>query len=178
MIKKNMAQCMLAVTLTTGMIVAAVIDPNTRLEKVRDLFTKYGAETFKLLNGLEIGGTEGDGLTDLDRANISYVTKSPDPNAFVFCVREGKWAAYPPEPTKVNTNAMTATDSNNVPFVKTLVSAMGKSPDGKARITYYVKTPGGQEKREATVWSSRNLLTRKNNTGTKFFCGTSIRSVD
>jgi len=74
------------------------------MEKVRDLFTEFGADTFKVLNGQDIGGT---GASDSNksqqnnsRSNIASVIKADDGNSFVFCVSDGKWAVYPPEPMK------------------------------------------------------------------------------
>jgi len=170
-----------ATALTVGIAFAAVMDPNARLEKVKELFTQFGPDAFTLLNGQDIGGTgrggsSGKGLSTGERADVATVVKSDDGNAFVFCVQDSKWRVYPPEPTKVGTNAMTATDSNGMPFVPTLIDALHKSPDRKAQVAYYVDTPGGKERRLATVWGSVNLLQRKNSTGTKFFCGTSIRA--
>jgi hypothetical protein len=180
--KKKITQSLLIATFAAG-IVSALIDPDTRMEKVRELFTQYGADTFKLLNGQDLGGTGGDGhtgkgLATTERADIEELISSTDGNAFIFCVVEGKWAAYPPEPTKVGTDAMTATDSKGMPFVQTLIAALRKNHNiGKAHgISYYVDTPGGMEHRIATVWSSGQLLSRKNDTGKKFFCGTSVRA--
>lgn len=182
MTKKKITQAVLAAVLSVGMVVAAVMDPNMRMEKVRELFTQYGADTFKILNGQDIGGTGGDGhsgkgMSNAERADVSGVINSTDGNAFVFCVVDGKWSVYPPEPTKIGGNAMTATDSHGMPFVQTLITALRNSPSGKAHaIRYFVNTPGGMEERLATVWNSRNLLSRKNDTGKKFFCGTSIKA--
>lgn len=182
MTKKKITQAVLALVVTTGMVVAAIKNTDMRMEKVRELFTQYGADTFKILNGQDIGGTgadghSGKGLATSERADISAVTNSRDGNAFVFCVVDGTWAVYPPEPTKVGTNAMTATDSHGMPFVQTLITALRNSPTGKAYgIRYSVDAPGGEEERLATVWSSENLLSRKNDTGKKFFCGTSIKA--
>lgn len=183
MTKKKTTQTAVALMFSAGMVLAAVMDPNTRMEKVRDLFTQYGTDTFKILNGQGIGGTGGEGnsgkgLTRANQADIDVVVNSTDDNAFVFCVQDGKWAVYPPEPTKVGTDAFTATDSHGMPFVETLITSIRNSPNGKAHaVRYYVNTPGGMEERLATVWSSRSLLTRKNDTGKKFFCGTSIKAA-
>jgi len=177
----KITKTLLATALTVGIAFAAVMDPNTRLEKVRDLFTQFGPDAFKLLNGQDLGGTgtsgeSSKGLAPSQLGDIAAIIKSDDGNAFVFCVQDSKWKVYPPEPSKIGSNAMTATDSNGMPFVQTLVHALRNSPDRKAQVIYYVDTPGGKEKRIATVWGSRNLLQRKNNTGQKFFCGTSIRA--
>ena len=181
--KKKITQSLLIATLTVGVVAAAVMDPNTRMEKVKELFGQYGADTFKILNGQGLGGTGGDGhtgkgLASTEQGDIAEVINSTDDNAFIFCVVGGEWAVYPPEPTKVGTNALTATDSDGMPFVKTLIEALKKNHNtGKAHgISYSVDTPGGKERRIATVWSSRQLLSRKNYTGKKFFCGTSIRA--
>lgn len=176
MIRKKIAQIAIAFVFGAAVVTAAVMDPNTRMEKVKELFTQYGADTFKVLNGQALGGTESEkGLSNMNQANIAVVVNSTDENAFVFCIQDGKWTVYPPEPSKIGTDAMTATDSHGMPFAQTLITALRTSPTGKAHaIRYYVNTPGGMEERLATVWNSRNLLSRKNNTGKKFFCGTSI----
>lgn len=183
MIKKRITQTLLTVVLGTSLVLAATMAPNTRMEKVRDLFTKYGADTFKILNGQDQGGTgsseSGKALQLTNRADIDTVIKPTDGNAFVFCIVDGKWAVYPPEPTKVGNSAMTATDSDGKHFAQMLITALRTSSTGKAEsITYHVDSPGGKEKRLATVWNSRNLLSRKNDTGKKFFCGTSIKAND
>ncbi|MDF3034387.1 MAG: hypothetical protein K0R76_1341 [Alphaproteobacteria bacterium] len=180
MMQKKITQAALAIGLGMGVAIAAVMDPNTRMEKVKDLFTQYGDDTFKVLNGQGIGGVgstaDGKGQQAGGYADIAMVVNSTDDNAFVFCVVDSKWAVYPPEPQKIGTNAMTATDSHGTPFVATLIDALKKSITGKAHaIRYFVNTPGGVEERLATVWSSKNLLTRKN-TGKKFFCGTSVKA--
>lgn len=61
--KKKITQSLLIATLTVGVVAAAVMDPNTRMEKVKELFGQYGADTFKILNGQGLGGTGGDGHT-------------------------------------------------------------------------------------------------------------------
>jgi hypothetical protein len=177
----KITKTLLATALTVAIAYAAVTDPTTRLEQVRDLFTQYGPDAFKLLNGQDLGGTgtgsgTGKGMTNSQLADVATIVKSDDGNAFVFCVQDSKWRVYPPEPTKVGKDAMTATDSYGMPFVETIIKALHNSPDRKAQVVYYVDTPGGKEKRIATAWGSINLLQRKNATGTKFFCGTSIRA--
>lgn len=184
MTKKIIPQTLLALALGIGVVGAAVMDPNTRMEKVKELFTQYGADTFKILNGQDIGGTGvssegGKGTQVSERADIATVIKSKDSNAFIFCVSEGKWAVYPPDPMKIGTDAMTATDANGRPFVETMIAALRNSPDGKAHhVRYDVSTPDGRlQQREATLWSSKALLSRKNDTGKKFFCGVSVKAV-
>lgn len=181
MTKKIFGKTVFALLVGVGITTAAVMDPNTRMEKVRELFTQYGADTFKILNDLGVGGTGtsegGKSLQIEQRGDVANVIKSEDGNSFVFCVVDGKWAVYPPEPMKIGTNAMTATDSHGMPFVQTMISALRNSPTGKAHgVPYAVNTPGGIQHRYATVWNSRNLLSRKNDTGKKFFCGTSIKA--
>lgn len=171
----------LLATALTAAIAYATMDPSTRLERVKELFTQYGPDTFKLLNGQDLGGTgrgshSGKGMAASELADVATIVKSEDGNAYVFCVQDSKWRVYPPEPTKIGSDAMTATDSKGMPFVQTLIKALRNSSDGKAEVAYFVDTPGGKERRIATVWSSKNLLTRKNDTGSKFFCGTSIRA--
>jgi hypothetical protein len=179
MTKRKIAQTAIAFVFGAAVVTAAVMDPHARMERVRDLFTQFGVDTFKILNGQELGGTNAaKGLSNDSRADIAIVVNSTDDNAFVFCVQDGKWAVYPPEPSKIGTNAMTATDSHGMPFVETLITSLRASSTGRAHaIRYYVNTPGGMEERLATVWNSRNLLSRKNDTGKKFFCGTSIKAV-
>lgn len=177
----KITRTLLATAFTIAIAYAAVTDPNARLGQVRDLFTKFGPDTFKLLNGQDLGGTgtgsqTGKGMTSSQLADVATIVKSDDGNAFVFCVQDSKWSVYPPEPTKIGSDAMTATDSYGMPFVETIIKALHNSPDRKAQIEYYVDTPGGKEKRIATAWGSKNLLTRKNDSGSKFFCGTSIRA--
>ncbi|MBM3632260.1 MAG: hypothetical protein FJX03_00935 [Alphaproteobacteria bacterium] len=182
MINKKIVKAVCATVLTVSIAFAAVMDPNTRMEKVRDLFTLYGADTFKILNGQDIGGTgntdSSKGLQVNQRADIATVIKSSDDNTFVGCVVDGTWAVYPPEPMKIGKDAMTATDANGRPFVNMLIQALRKAPYGKAHhIRYDVTTPDGRiQKREATAWNSRNLLSRKNDTGRKFFCFTSVQA--
>lgn len=182
MIKKKIALTLFTTTLGMGFVAAAPLDPTTRLEKVKELFAQYGADTFKILNGLDIGGTSNAGSGSgpiASRADIAAVIKSDDGNAFIFCVEDGKWAVYPPEPMKIGTSAMTATDANGRPFVETMIKALRTSEGGKAHhIRYDVTTPDGRiQQREATVWKSSHFLSRKNNTGKKFFCGTSVKAV-
>ena len=183
MIKKKIALALFTTALGVGFVTAAPLDPNTRLEKVKELFAQYGADTFKILNGLDIGGTSNAGSGSgpiASRADIAAVIKSDDGNAFIFCVEDGKWAVYPPEPMKIGTNAMTARDASNRPFVQMLIDALTRSDTGKAHhIRYDVTTPDGRiQQREATVWkSSEFFYNRKNNTGKKFFCGTSVKAV-
>jgi len=183
LIKNIISRGLLAVVVCAGVAVAAVMDPNTRMEKVRDLFTEYGPDAFKLLQGLDLGGTgtsdSGKGAQVTNRGDIAEVAKSEDGNSFVFCVVDGKWAVYPPEPMKVGSDAMTATDANGRPFVATMITALRNSPTpGRAHhVRYDVLTPDGRvQAREATLWKSSELLMRKNNTGKKFFCGTSVKA--
>lgn len=182
MTKIKITKTLFATVITVGIAFAAVMDPNARMEKVRELFTLYGADTYKVLNGQDIGGTGSSGGNKSSQTNqrgdIANVIKSDDGNSFVFCVSDGKWAVYPPEPLKINTDAMTATDANGRPFVMTMIKALRAAPDGRAHhIRYDVLTPDGRiQQREATLWNSRNLLSRKNDTGRKFFCGTSVKA--
>lgn len=182
MTKKMITRALIASALCIGVVVAASIDPDARLAGVRDLFTKYGADTFKILNEQGIGGTstsEGSGKGSVVQAgDISSIINSTDGHAFVGCVQDGKWAVYPPEPMKIGTDAMTMTDDTGKPFVSSIITALRAAPDGKAhRVPYTLKTPDGQiEKREVTAWNSRNLLSRKNDTGKKFFCFTSVKA--
>lgn len=182
MTKKIISKAVLTLVVSIGVVGAAVMDPNTRMEKVRDLFTQYGANTFNILNDLGEGGTgtahSGKSLQINQRGDVAMVTKSEDGNSFVFCVRDGKWAVYPPDPMKIGTDAMTATDANGRPFVRTMISAIRSAPDGKAHhVRYDVLTPDGRlQQREATLWRSSQLLKRKNDTGSKFFCGVSVNA--
>jgi len=59
-----------------------------------------------------------------------------------------------------------------------MIKALRASTDGKVHhIRYDVTTPDGRiQQREATLWNSRSLLSRKNDTGRKFFCGTSVKA--
>jgi len=182
--KKKITQSLLPLVFGTGIAVASVMAPEMRMEKVKELFGQYGTDTFKILNGQGLGGTGGDGhtgkgLATTQRADIAEVINSTDDNAFVFCIEQGNWVVYPPEPTKIGTSALTATDSRNMPFVDTMIAALRENREtGKASgIEYYVDTAGGPELRIATVWSSKALLGRPNDTGKKFFCGTSIKET-
>ena len=182
MTKKIMTRTLLAAVLGVGITFAAPMDPNTRMEKVKEIFTKYGADAFKILNGQGIGGSgggeSGKGRQEGLIPDASAVVYAEDGNSFVFCVADGKWVVYPPEPLKLGTSAMTATDAMGKPFVSTMIKALRNTDDGKAhRVHYTVQTPDGRtQDREATVWSSKNLLSRKNDTGQKFFCGVSVRA--
>jgi hypothetical protein len=182
MTKKIAARALLTIIFGMGITYTAPMDPNTRMEKVKEIFTKYGADAFKILNGQGIGGTGGEsgkGRQEGLLGDIATVVNAEDGNSFIFCVSDGKWVVYPPEPMKVGTDAMTATDAMNRPFVDMMIKALRSHKDnGKApRIPYAVKTPDGRiQEREATVWNSRNLLSRKNDTGQKFFCGVSVKA--
>ena len=181
MTKKITTWALLTVVLGMGITYAAPMDPNTRMEKIKEIFTKYGADSFKILNGQGIGGTGGEngkGAQQSLLGDIATVVNAEDGNSFIFCVADGKWVVYPPEPMKLGTSAMTATDASGKPFVATMIEALRATDDGKAhRIPYTVQTPDGRaQEREATVWSSKNLLSRKNNTGQKFFCGVSVKA--
>lgn len=182
MTKKIVARTLLAIILGTGITFATPMDPNTRMEKIKEIFTKYGADSFKILNGQGIGGTgggeSGKGRQEGLLGDIATVVNAEDGNSFIFCVADGKWVVYPPEPMKLGTSAMTATDAMGRPFVNLMIKALRNTDDGKAhRVHYTVQTPDGRaQDREATVWSSKNLLSRKNNTGQKFFCGVSVRA--
>jgi len=181
MTKKKIAQTFFIVMLGIGSVWAEFMDPHTRMEKIKDLFTQYGVDTFKLLNGQDIGGTarHTKGLATSERGDIASVVKPNDGQSFIFCVADSKWVVYPPEPMKVGTNAMTATDANGRPFVETMIAALRNSLSGKAyHIRYDVVTPDGRlQAREATVWNSKQLLNRENDTGQKFFCGTSVKAT-
>ena len=181
MTKKITTWALLTVVLGMEITYAAPMDPNTRMEKIKEIFTKYGADSFKILNGQGIGGTGGEngkGAQQSLLGDIATVVNAEDGNSFIFCVADGKWVVYPPEPMKLGTSAMTATDASGKPFVATMIKALRTTDDGKAhRIPYTVQTPDGRaQEREATVWSSKNLLSRKNNTGQKFFCGVSVKA--
>jgi len=182
MTKKKITKTLFVTVLTVGIAFAAVMDPNTRMQKVRELFTLFGPDTFKILNGQDIGGIgvsdSTKALQNNQRGDIASIIKSDDANSFVFCVADGKWVVYPPEPMKIGTDAMTATDANGRPFVMTMIKALRASSDGTAHhIRYDVTTPDGRiQQREATLWKSSNLLSRKNDTGRKFFCGTSVKA--
>jgi len=153
MTKRTITKTLFATVLTVGIVFAAVMDPNTRMEKVRDLFTEFGADTFKVLNGQDIGGT---GASDSNksqqnnsRSNIASVIKADDGNSFVFCVSDGKWAVYPPEPMKIGADAMTATDANGRPFTMTMIKALRASTDGKVHhIRYDVTTPASNREKQ------------------------------
>jgi hypothetical protein len=56
MTKKMITRAFIASALCIGVVIAANMDPDARLSGVRDLFTKYGADTFKILNEQGIGG--------------------------------------------------------------------------------------------------------------------------
>lgn len=183
MTKKIAIRALLTIVLAMGVTYAASLDPNTRMEKIKEIFTKYSADTFKILNGQGIGGTgaageNGKGAQQGLLGDIATVVNSEDGNSFIFCVADGKWVVYPPEPMKLGTSAMTATDAMGKPFVATMIKALRNTEDGKAhRVPYTVQTPDGRaQEREATVWSSKNLLSRKNDTGQKFFCGVSVKA--
>lgn len=182
MSKRITARALLAIVLGVGITHGAAMDPNTRMEKIKDIFTKYGADSFKILNGQGIGGSgggeSGKGRQEGLLGDIATVVNAEDGNSFIFCVADGKWMVYPPEPMKLGKSAMTATDATGRPFVATMIKALRSSEDGKAhRVHYSVKTPDGRSQdREATVWNSKNLLTRKNDTGQKFFCGVSVKA--
>jgi|GEM_PF-1768604 len=183
MTKKIAGRILLAITLSVGITYATPMDPNTRMGKVKEIFTKYGADSFKILNGQGVGGTgiaseSGKGNLEGLQGDIATVINAEDGNSFIFCVADGKWVVYPPEPMKLGTSAMTATDAMGKPFVDTMIKALRGTEDGKAhRVPYVVQTPDGRtQEREATVWSSKNLLSRKNNTGQKFFCGVSVKA--
>lgn len=180
--KRNISKVLFGLALSVSVASTAfALTIEQRMEKVKDVFTNYGADAFKVLNGQDIGGAgtkEGKGNPVSMQADIGMAVNDPDRDAFVFCVEEGKWAVYPIQPDKVGTNAMTATDANGVPFVNKLITALRNSSDRKAsRIAYTVATPDGRkQEREATVWGSSALLNRKNATGKKFFCGTSVKA--
>jgi hypothetical protein len=181
MTKKITTWALLTVVLGMGITYAAPMDPNTRMEKIKEIFTKYGADSFKILNGQGIGGTGGDsgkGAQESLLGDIATVVNADDGNSFIFCVADGKWVVYPPEPMKLGTSAMTATDASGMPFVNTMIKALRNTTDGKARrVPYSVQTPDGRsQEREATIWSSKNLLSRRNDTGQKFFCGVSVKA--
>jgi hypothetical protein len=181
MTKKIATWALLTVVLGMGITYAGTMDPNTRMEKIKEIFTKYSADSFKILNGQGIGGTGGDsgkGGQQSLLGDIATVVNAEDGNSFIFCVADGKWVVYPPEPMKLGTSAMTATDASGKPFVATMIKALRNTDDGKAhRVPYTVQTPDGRaQEREATVWSSKNLLSRKNDTGQKFFCGVSVKA--
>lgn len=183
MTKKIATRALLAIVLGVGITFAMPMDPHARMEKIREIFTQYGADSFKILNDQGIGGTgtaadSGKGTQTTERADIASIVNAEDGNSFVFCVADGKWVVYPPEPMKLGTSAMTATDAMGRPFVATMIKALRSTDDGKAhRVHYTVQTPDGRSQdREATIWSSKNLLSRKNNTGQKFFCGVSVKA--
>jgi hypothetical protein len=179
MVKRKIAlKTWLAIVVGVGTISASIMDANTRMGKVSELFTKYGLNTFQLLNGQDIGGTGGTGegkvAQQSQRSDIAATIHSEDPNTFLFCVADSKWVVYQAEPTKVGQSAMTMTDVDGKPFVASQIAAMKESSDGKAVVPYTAKTLDGvREDREAVIWSSKNLLKRKNDTGQKFYCGTS-----
>lgn len=187
MIKKKFAlKTLLPIFLGVSIISAVVMDPNTRMQKIRDIFTKYPADAFQILNGHDFGGTGGSEETKVSqqsqRSEIAAVIHSEDPNSFLFCVCNSKWAVYQPDPMKVDTDAMTMTDADGKPFVATQIEAIKRLPNGQARsggkatVRYTALTPDGRkEQREAIIWNSENLLSRKNATGEKFYCGTSIK---
>jgi hypothetical protein len=179
MMKKKIAlKTLFSVVLGIGIVSAVVMDPNMRMGKVSELFTKYGLDTFKLLNGQDIGGTGGSGegksAQQSQRSDIAAIIHSEDPNTHFFCVADSKWVVYQADPKKIGEDAMTMTDEDGKPFVASQIAAMRNSPDGKATVPYTVRTLDGvKEHREAVIWSSKNLLSRKNDTGQKFYCGTS-----
>jgi hypothetical protein len=180
MMKKKFAlKTLFCVVLGIGIVSAAIMDPQTRMEKIADLFSNHNPqEVFMLLNGQDIGGTggaeAGKGTQRAVRSDIASVIHSEDRNAFVFCVANGKWAVYQPDPLKIGKDAMTMTDADGKPFVASQIAAMQKSSNGKAVVPYTDLTPDGvKENREAIIWSSKTLLSRKNDTGQKFYCGTS-----
>ena len=180
MSKKIILQAIAVSALTIGCVLAA-LDPATRMEKISELFSQYGTDTFKILNGQDFGGVgdseSGKGTQTSERADIATIINSTDGDAFVFCVADSKWVVYPPDPMKLGTDAMTMVDATGKPFVPMMIQALRNSPDGIARhVPYTAQTPDGRlEKREAIVVNSRVLLKRKNKTGQKFFCGTSVK---
>ena len=185
MTKKIFARALLAIALSVGITYATPMDPNTRMKKIKGIFTQYGVDAFKVLNGQGVGGTGlasegGKGTHEGLEGDIATVINAEDGNSFIFCVADGKWVVYPPEPLKLGTNAMTATDAMGKPFVETMIKALRNTTDDKAhRIPYVVQTPDGRtQEREATVWGSKSLLSPANyaTKKTKFFCGVSVKA--
>jgi hypothetical protein len=180
MIKPLMIKALAISVIGIGLAIAGSLDPQTRLERASELFTKNGPDTFKLLNGQDIGGSgfaqSGKVAEPGEASDVATIINSDDPNAFLFCVRNGQWAAYPPLPAKVGTSAMTTTDADGRPFVQPIIDALRASPNGKAEVRYTTTTADGQrESRIVYAWGSRHLLKRKNDTRAKFFCATSAK---
>lgn len=179
MARKIMIKTVFATLVGVGAALAT-LDPDTRMEKVRELFTQYGPDTFKVLNGQDIGGAGtgegGKGHQVGERGDISLVTSSAD--GFVFCVSEGKWAVYPPDLSKIGADAMTIKDADGKPFIPTMIEALRKSEGtGKAKVKYTALTPDGQkEHRVATIWNKWKLHP-ENKQGKRFFCGVSTRDL-
>lgn len=156
-----------------------------RLDGVAQLFAKHGSNTFNVLNGVARGGSGSEQSSKGGSSNIAdaEILKSDDPKASLFCVKNGNWAVRQSRPLDVNKNAMGEHDASGEAIVQKMISALRNSSDGTATVEYTTATDGVKdpatgadikEKRVVLLYRSDKLLGKKNDTGDKFFCGTTF----
>src|SRR5476649_1135417 len=101
MTRKMITRTLMASVVCIGVAFAA-LNPNDTMQKVSGLFSLYSTDTFKILNGQDLGGTgsgtHGKALAPSQRADIAAIVDSADGDTFLFCVQDSKWTVYQPEP--------------------------------------------------------------------------------
>lgn len=164
----------------------SAMEAKQRMDALKDIVSKNGLDAFNVINGVSHGGSgsevSGKGMGVSGMENTATL-RSDDPRAFLFCVRDGRWAANQSTPGKVGQDAMSWIDANGQSITQNIIRALGQSGDGTATVSYSTSVPGvkdpatGQDikqEEKILVYSSTKLLGKKNETGAKFFCGTSF----
>jgi hypothetical protein len=145
----------------------------SRMDSLIPLFQKHKADTFKLLNGQDLGGasSDGKGSAPTTKADTLAATRSGDADGEIFCARatgpnnEGsEWASYPDNVSLVGTDARAMTDVDGQPIVPRMVNALRASPDRKEAVMTYaisVKDPVSgnmvRQDRTALIYGSQKL---------------------
>ena len=176
-----------------GLGVAAVLaaaetpgSVRSRLDGLIPIFTKHRADTFKLLNGQDLGGSspDGKGSAPSTRADVLDVTRTSDADGEIFCARaagannEGsEWVAFPDNVSLVGTDANKMTDVDGKPIIPRMIQAL-RSADRKEAVMSYsisVKDPiSGKntiQHRTALIYGSQKLDPGRS--VRKFFCASS-----
>jgi hypothetical protein len=167
-----------------------VAKATARLDELAKIFKENGVEvTFNKIDGLGGGGKGtasdgGKGREPINTPDESSVINSDDPDSFIFCVADGKWAAYPSNPIKIGKDAFSdLKDANGNSVVKQLINAL----KGKDKAVIDVKmlhpgtlsttsSQGAVVSRSFLAYHSKTLLGKKNDSGKKFFCAVSYKT--
>lgn len=194
--KKTLKLALAGVVLCGGVASTAMADTyqsaeeaQTRLHMLAKYFRDNGLATFANLNGNGNNDTaHGKNRDNLDGMEYGQLFNNPDGEATIYCVENGNWAVHQMKPTLVGTSAVSGDnlwyDGLGHQMVPKAIKAIQEARlNGKDMVSVpYVETTKEVEnaregkpletKGSLLLIGSRDLLGRKNDTGSKFFCAT------